>query len=965
MSSEQPVVLKAEASGQSQVYQAGRDQHLHYGDGVRARQRAVAGAGPRDCPYPGLAPFDAEFHRWFFGRDRLVATLLDRLDGRTRTGGLQVVIAPSGAGKSSLLRAGLLPRLGQGALPGSAAWPTVVLTPGADPLWALHSALEGVTDTGERLVLVADQFEELFTLCDDPGARTAFIEELALLAARESAPDALVVIGVRADYFAACAADPRLSAALQDRPLVVEPMTETELREAIRYPAQDVGLDIEPGLVALLLRDLGVVAGADGDPPATYEPGRLPLLAHALRASWQQRQGATLTVEGYQDTGGIERAVATTADDTYEALDEAGRQTARSLFVRLVRIGDGVEDVRRRLPHDELAGGDTRPATTAAVIDAFTAARLLTRHRDTVEITHEALLRSWPRLRTWLDDDRTGRLAQQDLEDAARAWLRADREPSLLYGGKRLRTVRSWAGDRPECELSPAAHAFLTAAHRHRRRAAWLRSALAGIVVLTVVAGGYGLSWGADYRERLARRDSADQVIREHAIEFERFRKLPIRNVEVSARLSTLPQDGSAIEVRLTHDRLWSRPMSFFITPVRDGADWPKQLGIRDDDQNAFPCQHSEMSGRLRWYDRDEPMITTLPLVGDPWGYVTTEFTGKEFKPLSALSVPQKHELAPIETLVAKDATVELFLHRPGQPKPEKLDPDHTSVQVEVAAAYEGAVWTRYTLFRSVHTPVQREAMGVDALYHRPLMEQEALLSSYEPAATVQGVRAVKPAEDRWRQGASPSSPAEEALFAAFENNAGVLTRKPAAAVRHYENAVRLGTTAATQIATDNASVPGRAGLCAATYAALNLTDLLKPGVDSKLATLQASVTRLSQVPAPYRESVQVRRWLSMTFLRFATGFGERQDRPKSMLATRYAMDEAGAAYRGQRTIAGALEFIEASDTAGAIRARLSPPESGRPEWSDTLRQACTQAVEPWRQAAPRGSLPEELRSCA
>ncbi|WP_327105989.1 nSTAND1 domain-containing NTPase [Nonomuraea glycinis] len=514
------VHLYAEALGRASVHQAGRDQHFHYGDGLLRRRRANPGGGAGDCPYPGLAPFGPEQARWFFGRDELVAELIDRLDRRLRTGGVQMVVGQSGAGKSSLLCAGLLARLRQGALAGSERWPAVVLTPTGDPLYALaahlcaliggdpdsvaaelaagsahldrlldrHAAAEG---RGEPFIVIVDQFEELFTLCADDGRRRLFIDLLTHLASRpdgsggRARPPVLVVAGVRADFYAACADHPPLRPALQDRPLLVGSMTGAQVHEAIVCPALDVGLDIEPGLIEVLLRDLGA-GPRQGE--AGYEAGRLPLLAHALRVTWQQRHGATLTVEGYKTTGGIAHAIATTAEWVFAGLDDAGRRVARPLLLRLVKIGDGdgANDTRRRVPRTALVDNSTDPAAAAAVIDALTTARLLTRHRDTVEITHEALLRGWPQLRTWIDTDRDDRLLHQDLEEDAALWERGGRDPSTLYRGNRLESARTFAGAVPHHDLSPAARAFLTASTRLRLRAARLRTGV--IAVLTVLA---------------------------------------------------------------------------------------------------------------------------------------------------------------------------------------------------------------------------------------------------------------------------------------------------------------------------------------------------------------------------------------------------------------------------------------------------------------------------------------------
>ncbi|WP_409490864.1 WD40 repeat domain-containing protein [Amycolatopsis sp. cmx-11-12] len=485
--------LEAHASGDGHIHQAGRDQHVHYTDGVRGRRRTMPGRAGRECPYPGLAAFGREQAEWFFGRDDLVAELITRLDRRLATGGLQMVVAPSGAGKSSLLRAGLVPALDRAALPHSDGWPKVVFTPTAEPM--RESAVVD-REPGSPIVVVVDQFEELFTLCTDDEQRHEFIDRLIAIADGGG----LVVVGVRADFYSACADDPRLRAALQDAPLVVGPMSEGELREAILFPAKAVELDIEPGLIEVLLRDLGITAKSG---TAGYEAGRLPLLAHALRVSWQQRSGSTLTVQGYETTGGIHNAIATTADRVFTGLDEAGRKAARSLFLRLIKIGDGTEDTRRRVPGAELTD-------TAAIVDAFTQARLLTRQQDDVEITHETLLHSWPRLREWINADRAGRLTHQNLEEMAATWDRADRDSSLLFWGSRLEVAQAWADSAPDGELSQVGEAFLAACRRSRRRAAQRKTrVIAVLTVLTVVASTAAFLFFRQQREAVHQRDLA------------------------------------------------------------------------------------------------------------------------------------------------------------------------------------------------------------------------------------------------------------------------------------------------------------------------------------------------------------------------------------------------------------------------------------------------------------------------
>jgi hypothetical protein len=320
----------------------------------------------------------------------------------------------------------------------------------------------GGEDAAARVVMVVDQFEELFTLCTDDQQRRTFIELLAQLASPPH-PVGLVVVGVRADFYAACANYPHLRAALQDNQLVVGPMSDTELREAILHPARAVGLDVEAGLVELLLRDLGDTVGG----MTSYEAGRLPLLAHALRETWQQRHGHILTVDGYRITGGIHRAVATTADRVFDRVDPAGQHAARTLFLRLIKVGDGTEDTRRRVSRAALLRG-LDPGSAGPVVDAFTQGRLLTQEQDTVEITHEALLRAWPRLRQWIDTDRAGNLIRQELDEAAAVWTRDRRDTAGLYRGSRLEAARTWAASTShDGDLSPAASEFLAASTRY------------------------------------------------------------------------------------------------------------------------------------------------------------------------------------------------------------------------------------------------------------------------------------------------------------------------------------------------------------------------------------------------------------------------------------------------------------------------------------------------------------------
>jgi WD40 repeat protein len=542
---------EAHASGSGLTIQSGRDTHYHFRDGIR-QHRQTDGPVVDECPYPGLAAFTAEQTQWFFGRDRLVSEIIGRLDGRRFGGGPLIVVAPSGAGKSSLFQAGLIPALMRGALPGvgSRDWPRLVFTPTSHPIRQAAACIASVAGTDPevvaadlaaapgdgaailraaltareqgrgadvpRAIVIVDQLEELFTLCTNESERRGFIELLAAAAEAPAGgtPAGLVICGVRADFYTPCAQYPQLRDALQNGQILLGPMSEAELRDTIIYPAESVYLEIEPGLVELLLRDLGATDDSANDGPRVgYEAGRLPLLAHALRATWQQRHGSTLTVDGYQATGGIQHAVATTAELVFTGLGESARRAAGRLFLRLVKIGEGpIEDTRRRATRNDILAEMPEPGAAEAVLDAFTHARLLTQDQDTVEITHEALLRAWPRLRAWIDSDRTGNLISQQLEDDAANWDRQHRDPSVLYRGARLAAVRAWAGGTPrQHSASPSATAFLAASSRQEHRAARVRrAAIAVLVTLALVASG-AAAFG--FTERASAQASASAAI--------------------------------------------------------------------------------------------------------------------------------------------------------------------------------------------------------------------------------------------------------------------------------------------------------------------------------------------------------------------------------------------------------------------------------------------------------------------
>ena len=518
----------------------------------RGRPRPPARATePSDvCPYPGLVAFEPEQAKWFFGRELLAAVLAARLTGRLAEGGPLAVVAPSGAGKSSLLRAGLVPAIAEGALAasGSRNWPRLLMAPGSRPFAALAAQLAPLLEadpaaladrlarepaqsaelfrdalgtlaadgdpTGARVILIVDQFEEVFTLCADEAERRAFIDLLGVLASgtAQSEPAGLVVLGLRADFYGRCAAFPQLRDAVQRDQVLVGPMSTAELREAIERPARAVGLDLEPGLVELLLRDIGASddraesnGGKTSPAPGAYEPGRLPLIAYALRATWERRTVGTLTVAGYRETGGIQHAIAATADRTFDALPEESQAAARPLFLRLVKIGDRTQDTRRSVSEAELLQHSRTREAAEQVLAAFIGARLLTSNQDSVEISHEALLQAWPRLAQWISTDRAGNLLGQEVEDAAAAWERSDHDSSALLRGGRLEAAAGWAAEHSDQgDVSPMTRAFLRESRRQQSRSSHLRqAAVAVLAVLALVAA--GTAWFA-----LGQRNSAE-----------------------------------------------------------------------------------------------------------------------------------------------------------------------------------------------------------------------------------------------------------------------------------------------------------------------------------------------------------------------------------------------------------------------------------------------------------------------
>ncbi|EPH44224.1 hypothetical protein ABT390_09700 [Streptomyces aurantiacus] len=449
-----------------------------------AREEAQRISGTADDgrppPYRGLARFDVGDEHLFFGRGDLADDL-----ARTATEHRVVaVVGPSGSGKSSLLRAGLVPRLR--SLTGPARQPEAIriLTPGEHPVRTREDVLTPAPGDGDTWLIV-DQFEEVFTLCHDPVERADFLTRL--LAATEPGSGLRVVLGVRGDFYGRCLALPGLAAAVRGSSVPVGPMAADELRAVIVKPAQADGLIVERALTDRLIKEV------------SQEPGGLPLLSHALLETWRRRHGRTLTLRAYEAAGGIHGAIAQTAESLYTQLTPDQAAAARRILLRLVTPGEGAPDTRCPLPRTSLGGGD---ATTAEVaLEHLARARLVTVDDHTVDLAHEALITAWPRLRQWIDDDRQRLVVRRKMTQAAADWDGLDRDQAALYRGTLLATADDLLGSEGRRgELSELEQDFLTASRAERdrvrarkaratRRLRGLTATLALLLALSLTAG--------------------------------------------------------------------------------------------------------------------------------------------------------------------------------------------------------------------------------------------------------------------------------------------------------------------------------------------------------------------------------------------------------------------------------------------------------------------------------------------
>ena len=454
------------------------------------------------APYRGLARFEPDDRDLFFGRDRVIAEVGELVCEHR----FAVLFGPSGSGKSSLLRAGLIPRLQEEIAARGCPARLRILTPGPTPATAYGHLLVPAGDEPESWVVV-DQFEEVFTLCRDQRERSRFID--LLLTARDPDSRLRVLVAVRADFYARCAEHRGLADALRGAGLLLGPMTAEELREAVTGPARAAGYLVERTLTARLVEE---VQG---------EPGGLPMLSHVLLETWRRRKGRVLTLAGYEAAGGVCGAIAATAEEVYGGLSVGQACAARHLLLRMVVPGQGTPDTRRPVSLEELA--EWADPDVPVVVERLTRARLLTADEEGVQLAHEALITGWPRLHGWIEEDRERLRHHRMLADAARTWLEHDRDPGALYRGTRLARAGELFPDHTgDPALTVPERAFLTAAldareaerraaartaRRHRRLTVALSAVLA-LALLTAFGGWYEY----DTNQRKLTQDAARRI---------------------------------------------------------------------------------------------------------------------------------------------------------------------------------------------------------------------------------------------------------------------------------------------------------------------------------------------------------------------------------------------------------------------------------------------------------------------
>jgi WD40 repeat protein/transcriptional regulator with XRE-family HTH domain len=626
-------------------------------------------------PYKGLRPFYEADAGDFFGRETLTQRLLDRLAQPAELSHFLAVVGPSGSGKSSVVRAGLIPALRRGRLPGMPRLVVVDMVPGSHPFEELEAGLlrvaanppdnlleqlqrddRGLLRAGKRvlpgpgepdtkLLLFIDQFEEVFTLVQDETVRGAFLTSVCTAMAQPGSP-IWVVVTLRADFYDRPLLYDGCYQLMRDRTEVVGPMSLAELRRSITGPAERVGVTLEPELVETIEQDV------------IEQPGALPLMEYALTELFEHRDGPVLTLATYRSIGGVVGALGRRAEAIYGELSQVDKEETRQLFLRLVTLGEGTEDTRRRVRRAELASAARDEEALDRVLDIFGRYRLLTFDRDlitrgpTVEVAHEELLRSWGRLREWLDVSRAELRTERQLMAAAREWAGAGHDPSFLAAGARLAQFETLSlaeaeGNPTSVALTAEERAYIEAcvaerdrqeaaererqAHEvevHRREAGRLRVFVGALGLLLVVAVGLA----AFAFDRQAYANSQSVVIQDTANRAEAAAATAVANYNraeaqrLAAEANTLLQVGGNSQVIAL---LSIRSMSIEYSPQGDAA-------LEGAAALAYPDRlfagHTEPIWDVEFLPDGKTMVTTS---SDKTARLWDVATGKELRTFS------------------------------------------------------------------------------------------------------------------------------------------------------------------------------------------------------------------------------------------------------------------------------------------------------------------------------------------
>ena len=567
--------------------------------GIACTARTVSPERPIENPYRGLAAFGRADATVFHGRAQVVDRLTEGLGAPGVDGRFVALVGPSGSGKSSVVMAGLVPALEANALRGSSEWFITSMTPGVHPFEALEAALLRVAsspppnlfgqltggddglrravrailpDDDSQLLLVIDQFEEVFTLADATIV-TAFLD--AIVGAVTDVDSRLrVVLTMRADFYDRPLRHRAFGELVRNGTEVITPMSVDQLEQAITAPVEQLGISYSPSLVAEM------IAEVEG------RPGALPLLQFALTELFEQRRGEVIDQDDYRAIGGISGALASRAESLFAMGNTSEREATRQVFLRLVTLGEGIHDTRRRVPVSELEDLPIHRRAVPTILDRYTTHRLLTADRDpvtrgpTIEISHEALLSEWERLRSWVHAARDDLRHQRRLRQAMAEWVEAGRSDDQLLSGGLLTRLSTWAGE-SDVRLGETERDYLAASvaardseerkaeqHEAERRAAEVRArrrlgySVAAVMVAVVV----GVLAVVALRQRQSAQRSADTIA------------ATLQSQELAAASAVHLRSDPALATRLALESTAATADLGFVTPeALDALHWSIQ----------------------------------------------------------------------------------------------------------------------------------------------------------------------------------------------------------------------------------------------------------------------------------------------------------------------------------------------------------------------------------------------------